>query len=232
MGTARQTSLPDSEPVSLAQAKLVCRQTASTADDNYLRGLIVAAREHCEMLTNRSIARRTWVLPLDAFPICQGVHNWSRWEEIELPRPPLVSVQQIRYIDLDQAVQTLSSGTDFIVDRINEPGRIYPLPTTGWPATYRVPDAIEIMFTAGYSPDPEEGPETSIPFNPVGDTPGQQPDSIVSLAVPETIRTAMLQLVVHWYHNREPVAAGIITEVPLHVTQLLTSSKVSGFFGA
>jgi len=229
MGVARQTSLPIFEPVSLAQAKVVVRQS-SDSDDSYLRGLIVAAREHCEMLTNRCIARRTWVLPFDAFPICQGVHLYSVWQEIELPRPPLVSVEQIRYIDLDGAVKWLASGTDFIVDRLNEPGRISPTSTSGWPATLLVPNAVEVMFTTGYDDDPEAGAESSIPFTPIGDTPGQQPDSIVGLSMPQCVRTAMLQLIVHWYHNREPVAAGIITEVPLHVTQLLNSIKANGFF--
>jgi len=228
MGVARQTSLPASEPVSLEETKLVVRQSSSS-DDAYLEGLIVAAREHCETITNRCIARRTWVLPFDAFPICQGVHLYSVWQEIEIPRPPLVSVDEIRYIDIDGAPQTLQPEADLIVDRTNEPGRISPVSTSGWPATlWGIPNAVAIMFTAGYNDDPQADPENAIPTP--GPTAGQQPDSSLALAMPECVRTAMLQLIVHWYHNREPVAAGIITEVPLHVTQLLNSIKANGFF--
>lgn len=247
MGTARQQSLPDDEPVSLAAAKLMVRQTETTRDDSYIRGLIVAAREHGERETNRCLARRDWVLPLDSFPgqlldraygpshyslrapDSSRLYDWRDLQMIKLPRPPLVAVKKLRYVATDKSVKTLMPGADFIVDRYDEPARIFPLYGKSWPAALSVPSAVEVLFTAGYAPDPEEGAESSIPFNPVGDTPGQQPDSIVSLAVPESVRTFILMLVSHWYHNREPVAAGLVAEVPLHVKDLLADLAVSSF---
>lgn len=243
MGDARQQSLSDVEPVSLAEAKLMVRQTATTTDDGYIGALITAAREQCELVTNRCLARRDWVLPLDAFPYYSesmvslpaassprsATTLWNYSQMIKLPWPPLVSVTQIRYIATDKSVKILTPGTGFVVDRINEPGRVFPLPGATWPAALYVPDAVEVLFTAGYAPDPEEGAESSIPFNPVGTNPGQQPDSIVALAIPQSARAAILQLVTHWYRNREPVAAGTVSEVPWHVSQLLAGLKVFDF---
>lgn len=234
MGDARQQSLPDTEPVSLAEAKLVVRQEASTRDDAYIAALITAAREHCELVTNRCLARRDWVLPLDAFPYYIDTYISQRAypdysQMIKIPWPPLVAVKQVRYVAPDKSVKVLIPGTDFVVDRINEPGRIFPLPGKTWPPCLYVANAVNIFFTAGYAPDPEEGAESAIPFNPVGANPGQQSDSIVELAVPQAARAAILQLVTQWYHNREPVAAGVVAEVPWHVRQILASLQVFDF---
>lgn len=91
----------------------------------------------------------------------------------------------------------------FIVDTFQEPGRIFPGPPGQfWPAVLYVPNAVQIHFTAGFSAD--------------------------ASGVPSAIKTALMQLVSHWYENRETVA-GSSQELPYHVKMLLWSWRVLDF---
>jgi hypothetical protein len=56
-----------SEPVDLATAKLFCRIT-TTLDDDFVSGLIVAARRHLERATWRSLTKKKFLQVLDHFP--------------------------------------------------------------------------------------------------------------------------------------------------------------------
>ncbi|MGO9641509.1 MAG: phage head-tail connector protein [Candidatus Acidiferrales bacterium] len=47
---------------------------------------------------------------------------------------------------------------DFIVDADAEPPRIFPAYGTFWPLTLRVPNAVQIFFTAGYGNDAASAP--------------------------------------------------------------------------
>lgn len=73
-----------------------------------------------------------------------------------------------------------------------------------WPQTATRPDAVTITWTAGYGPNAAD--------------------------VPEIFRTAALQLIAHWYANREAVNIGnIATEVPWGLRQTIAAmSAVTG----
>jgi hypothetical protein len=130
------------------------------------------------------------------------------------------------YIDTDGNAQILQQDVDFVVDRINEYGRIFPIPGQYWPGDLYVANAVQIKFTAGYDADPGAPPDShDIPSGIIG----QQPNSTVVLAVPDTIRTAILMLVNHWYVNREPVTQGTVGVVPNHIDDLLWSESVIDF---
>jgi Phage gp6-like head-tail connector protein len=47
---------------------------------------------------------------------------------------------------------------DFLVDADSEPPRIFPTYGTFWPMTLRVPNAVQIFFTAGYGNDAADAP--------------------------------------------------------------------------
>lgn len=47
---------------------------------------------------------------------------------------------------------------DFIFDADSEPPRIFPVYSTFWPMTLRVPNAVQIFFTAGYGDDAANAP--------------------------------------------------------------------------
>lgn len=171
MNSVVRTGLITAEPVSLASMRNWLRIAPNwTTDDVDIADLITEARQHCELLTNCSLVRSTFVQYLDHFPghsmrdsasgIASSGHDGfgtdgqGRWRnEIKVKRPPLVSVQDILFIGTDGRPGLLSPGTDFIVDVASRPGRIRPIPYTTWPLTLHVPAAVAIRFTAGYAPN-------------------------------------------------------------------------------
>lgn len=60
-----------SEPVSLTDAKAFCRIT-TILDDDFVTGLIVAARRHLERATWRSLTKKKWLQVLEVFPFCSS----------------------------------------------------------------------------------------------------------------------------------------------------------------
>jgi uncharacterized phiE125 gp8 family phage protein len=75
---------------------------------------------------------------------------------IVIPRPPLISVEAITYVDFDGVTQTLTgSPAQFTVSAPQGPtakkGRITPLYGQVWPATRQTLDAITVQCTAGYA---------------------------------------------------------------------------------
>jgi hypothetical protein len=244
MSYVKQIALPESEPVSLGEAKNFCKVIGAD-DDALISALISAARDYCEKWTGRVLAQRQFVMVMDSHPYYTdsiasqqayppnyyslprySTTLWNYSQMIKVPFPPLKSVEGMRYIAADGTAQTLEQDTDFVVDRITEPARIFPLPGQFWPADLYVANSVEITFTAGYDPDPGAPPDThTVGANP----PKQQPDSVVALAIPQTLRVAILMLVNHWHSNREPVAAGQVGSVPHSVEQLLNSNTIFDF---
>jgi hypothetical protein len=142
-----------------------------TSDDTMIQGLISAAREHGERITGKCLARRMMRQVLDSFPYYTDTIQsqlayppsyyslprysttlWNYSEMIKLWYPPVISVQRIRFIDSDGNADTLEQDTDFILDRISYPARIFPVPGNYWPPAYYTPNGVEIDFTAGYGP--------------------------------------------------------------------------------
>lgn len=128
---------PTVEPVSRTEAKLHCRVDI-TDDDALIDTLITAAREYCEVETDRSFINTTWDLVFDSFP-----------DTIYIPRSPLSSVTSITYLDTAGASTTLSS-TLYTTDSKGEPGRIVPAYGETWPATYAIVNAVTVRVVIGY----------------------------------------------------------------------------------
>lgn len=207
-----QTSAPASEPLSVAEAKAHLRVEVSD-DDAYIGNLITAARRYVEKASGRQLVTATWQATYDRFPRSQNsyagdsgcvtdrpipqpelqVRRWLDHISIRLPRSPLQSVSSITYIDATGATQTLSPSL-YNVDSISDPGRVAPVWGSYWPITRRQLNAITITFVAGYG---------------------------AASAVPETYRLAIRQLVAHWYTNREAVATGNPTTLPVGILDLI-----------
>lgn len=219
MGYCRPTALPVAEPVTLAQAKTFLRLPAGyTIQDTTITILIQAAREKGEILTGRSLAKRTFTMVLDSHPYYTDTVQsqlayppsyyslprysttlWNYSQMIKLPMAPVISVTAMRSIAPDGSVVTRNQDTDFILDRISEPARIFPKPGTYWPSDLYVANALEIDFVAGYDPDP-----TVVVTNTVaGSNPGQQPTSVIVSGVPQLIRLGILNLVRFWFNGGE-----------------------------
>ncbi len=136
-------SPPSVEPVTLAQAKVHLRVTDSTEDD-YILGLISAARALAEHRTGRSLASQTLLLQLDEWP-----------DEIELERGPVQSVSWVKYMDADNVLQTVSPA-DYYLDDGSDDDVSWLLPGSGysWPPVGDVANALRIQYIAGYQTCP------------------------------------------------------------------------------
>ena len=154
---------PDSEPLLLGEVKNDLR-IDDDDNDSFLEGLIVVARDFVESETNRALVLQTWELSLDSFAA-----------EIMLPKPSLISVVSVSYVDTAGAVQALDPSV-YQVDSRSVPGRLRPAYGEQWPATREEMNAVTIRFTCGYGS---------------------------RLQVPRGIKKAMILLIGHYFKNRE-----------------------------
>jgi uncharacterized phiE125 gp8 family phage protein len=166
---------PSVEPVTLAEAKLHCKMD-SADDDALITALIVAARQQAEHRTNRALVTQQWELTLEAFP-----------DLIELPKPALVSVQSVKYLDDNGVLQTLAS-TEYQVVISELIGYIQPAFGKTWPSCRVQPDSVVVAYTCGYG---------------------------AADAVPQSIKAWMLMAIGTMYNQREGIITGtIVAEVP------------------
>lgn len=139
---------PAVEPIGLTEAKLHCR-IDTDADDSMVSGWIQSAREEAERTMGRKLITQTWRAKLDCFP-ASGV--------IQLPHPPLQSVTSVTYVDQDGDEQTLAT-SEYVVDTSGEGGRIYLAYNKTWPFTRGEPNAVRVLFVAGYGDEVADVPE-------------------------------------------------------------------------
>ena len=186
---------PASEPLTAAEAKLHSRITIS-ADDALVTSDIIAARQKAEHITGRALMPQTWTLWLDAFP--------TRYLEILLPNPPLVSITEVKYIDPDGILQTWSSSL-YKIDVVNEPGRIVPAWQQSFPDTRAEINAVQIKFVCGYAN---------------------------AAAVPQQIKNWMFLQIASLYEMRESVSLGMeAKEIPNRFTDSLLDAYIIGRSG-
>lgn len=105
---------------------------------------------------------------------------------IDLPRPPLGSVTSVTYYDSSNVQQTLSASTAYESDPSPSLPRVRLRTGQWWPSTYDRANAVSVTYTAGYGAAPAN--------------------------VPAPIQMAILQLVAHWYQNRETTVVGTISK--------------------
>ena len=171
---------PSIEPVTLAEAKAHLRLDTDT-DDAYVSALIVAARERVELFLQRALITQGFEYTLDQFPAKSF---------IDLPRPPLRSVEWVKYIDTSGNQQTLPSETYVVDASSNEMGRVALAWNQFWPITRWPINSVVIRFIAGYGDKAED--------------------------VPQAIRHGALIEISSLYENREDIVIGqSINMVPL-----------------
>lgn len=164
-------------------------------DDQYLMDLLRTCREKVEDDTGRALVSQTWEVVYTCFPAL-----------INLPRPPLLAVESIKYYDTDGIEQTLAPAT-YQVSSHGIAARIAPAPATSWPGTQtdRL-NAVTIRFQAGYVDLTSTSPPTTP--NPVG-------------SAPYPLKQAIMVLAAHLYLFREVGAPIAITSVPMSYAALL-----------
>jgi len=166
---------PVSEPLTLAEAKAHLRAVETDDEDAYITALIVAARQGAERF-GRSLMPQTLELALDAFtPV------------IKLPRPPLISITSVKYLDESGVLQTMDAD-DYLLNTHDEPAQLQPAYGTSWPATRSQSNAVLIRYQAGYAN---------------------------AASVPQEIKAWMLLRIGSLYENREGASHGAqVTQMP------------------
>jgi hypothetical protein len=198
------TTQPVEEPVTLATAKLHLR--VEIADDDALIGaLIVAARERCETLTHRAFVSRGYLLTLDGFPFSHAptvsmAYSSERlpnlaFGRIKIPKPPLIAVQSIAYLDTQGVSQVLDPSAYLVSGGGKLQGVVTPAYGATWPSTRYQVGSVRVAYTAGYG---------------------------AAADVPASIPQAMLLLIGAWYQNREEFASPT-SSLPMGVRALLAS---------
>lgn len=134
---------PSTEPVSLVEAKAHLRVDHAD-EDALISSFISAAREECEHLLERAIAEQTLELSIDEFPV----------DGIKLPRPPVMSITSVTYVDEDGTAQTMASG-DYYLDDAQAPAWLLPAYGLDWPAARAEANAVKVRYVAGYADCPE-----------------------------------------------------------------------------
>jgi uncharacterized phiE125 gp8 family phage protein len=136
-----QTTAPVDEPLTVAEAKLWLR-IDNDAEDPVIADMVQAARESCEVFTQRQFLTATFRMKLDAFPLNDA--------PLQLPRPPLQSVTSVTYLDTG-GVSTVMPSTDYTVDTDTEPGRIVLNYGKTWPSTRLIEQSVTVVFLAGWT---------------------------------------------------------------------------------
>lgn len=164
--------------LTLDEVKKHVEVEGTTAHDAQLTRLIQQATDFVEGPTGKLLAlnEQTWEMRLDRF--CPY---------IQIPIWPIISVDQIQYVDLDGATQTLDAAV-WEADVYDNPAMIRARSERSFPGTKWQFNAVTITFTAGWPADP---------------------------GVPEDLKGALLLLIGHWFDNREDSIVGtIVSKTP------------------
>jgi len=149
MATIGVTTAPESEPVTLEEARLHLGIDGDEFDGR-LDQLIAGARGRVERTTNRRLIEQGLAIYLDMFP--PGF-------VLELPVAPVSAIASIQYYDADGTLQTFANAS-YYTDLIREPGRIVLANGEVWPTTETGrPNAIIVNVTAGYGDSSADVPE-------------------------------------------------------------------------
>jgi uncharacterized phiE125 gp8 family phage protein len=165
-------------------------------DDAYdiedIQAYLDAAVDMCENYTQRAFIDQEWTVFLSGFD--------SRSKVIELPRSPAIELVSVDYIDEDGDEQTLDPEL-YWFDKNFEPPRLIRRNGIDWPMTQERPDAVTIVYKAGYGETLKD--------------------------VPSAAKQAIRFMTSHFYEQRLPVVTGTITaELPLTARTLLNQIRV------
>lgn len=139
------TSAPASEPVNVTETKNFLKVSTS-ADDDLITALIVAARQEYERYTNQALITQTIEEKFDQFPVIDAYNPDGIFE---LTVSPVSYVSSIQYKNTSGNNTTLSS-SNYIVDTHTKPCRIAPAYSVTFPDTYDEINAVTITYVAGF----------------------------------------------------------------------------------
>lgn len=191
----RLLTAPATPILTTAEAKSHLR-IYHTDEDAYIDALVAAATANidgAEGWLGRCIVSQKWELTIDRFPR----NDHCGVVALNLPLPPLISIEEIEY-DNEDGVATELTSANYRKFGVASTGGAYvlPLANTEWPSTHDEPASVRISFTAGYA------------------------------TVPASIKHAIKLLVSHFNeHREENIDTGAkfgLIPLPFGVTALLT----------
>lgn len=208
-----QLTTPSFEPITAAEVKTHLRLD-TTADDTLIGSTIIpGVRDFAERHTGTIIPRRTFRASFDTvYKQSFSPDNLEWWDgvregaitsgemqrELELPLPPLVSVESVTTTN-SAGSATAYASSNYYVDVYSEPGKIILKQGSLWPSDLRYHDCITVDFTAGFA----DG------------------------SVPPMLKIALMQIAAHWYENRELYEVGtILARVPVSAMSILDRFKI------
>lgn len=231
MGGLITVTPPADAPITLAELKLA-GGIDTTAEDLHLEILRFAASDFYEKWTGLQLVRTTFAWTeisfLGAIAAQRGILDFNErsnsrffhthppfhsfgfhstldhdFRLIELPKPPLIAVNQVTYFDVDGVQQTFPA-TDFGVDVSTKVGVFFLNEDKEWPDVQRRERAgITVDFDCGFA------------------TPA---------AVPQLHKFAILDLALHWFENREAVVIDervTVKSVPLSFERVVALQKIT-----
>ena len=184
------TTAAVTEPVSLARVKRSLGLDNVRDFDTTLQELIQSASGAVSADLGRALTTTVFTLYLDRWP----------GREIQLPYPPLISVDSVKYWgDSTETLDTFSSGS-YTVSTGGDPGILWLNEDKDWPELMDRPSPIEVQFQAGFGADTDD--------------------------VPAAIQAAVCMTAAYFYFQPLPVITGTIaTELPLSVSRLIDSER-------
>lgn len=193
------TEIPDSEPVTLSEAKTHLEYVGS-AKNQYITTLIKVARQICEVYAGLSFVTQERRVKLDRFP-----YNCKKYW-IELPYGPVQYVTSFTYTKDDDSTVTLTVDEDFILDNHSRLARLFPINSDGeidlWPTDYKlIPHAVTIDYQCGY-------------------------DSVSYEPLPAQIKQAILLQVASMFENRQDEQQGGTQMINWNSKAILDTVKV------
>lgn len=173
-------------PIPLEQFKLHAH-IDNSVEDSLLVEYIEAAADTFSAMANVALVENTYRAVYKGFPCLRY---------LEIPYPPLVSVESIEYLDSAGQTQTLSDSL-YTVRTFGLVGLVQLVPDARWPDTYNYnPAAVTINYTAGHQD---------------------------SASLPRQAKQAMRLFAAHWYANRESVLVGTVSKEIEHSVRLLAA---------
>lgn len=168
MMRADRVAAPTFEPLTVQEVRMHLKNPEITENNAEILWFIKSAREACEHKLGRAIVTQTWEATFDGFPPfvdSAGRCTWPYYtgtgcdlcRDIPLPYPPLQSVTSIKYLDGNNAEQTMSAA-DYTVITSGTYGCVRLNPTASWPAIGSGYPAVKIRFVAGWA-TPDTVPE-------------------------------------------------------------------------
>lgn len=138
MRLLKLVTAPTGNVISLEDAKAQARVDGNE-EDQLILAYIQDATAKAEFLTHTKLLTQVWDWYLDEFPVCA----------FRVPMAPLVSLDSIKYYDVNNVLQTFSSAS-YQVDVAGLRPRILLAPNASWPTVYDRINAIQIRMTVGY----------------------------------------------------------------------------------